>query len=134
MNAIDTNILIYCHDSRDLDKQRISQHLLETIDPIILLWQVGCEFVAAARKIEPYGFSKEDAWNALSDMCALAEKIFLPTPELWFSSRTLQDRYDLHFWDALIIASCIHASVNNLYSEDFGNRRQIEGITIINPF
>ncbi len=134
MNAIDTNILIYCHDTRDLHKQQVSQRLLETIDPIVLLWQVGCEFIAAARKIEAQGFTKDDAWDALPDICALAKEIVIPVPEIWLSSRELQSRHGLHFWDSLIVASCIQAGVKNLYSEDFGNRRMIEEINIINPF
>jgi predicted nucleic acid-binding protein len=134
MNAVDTNILIYCHDMRDLHKQNVSQHLLETIDPMVLLWQVGCEFISAARKIEPYGFTKDDAWDALADMCVLAQKIALPVPEIWHSSRILQDRYGLHYWDSLIIGSCLHEGIKNFYTEDFGNHRQIENINIINPF
>jgi predicted nucleic acid-binding protein len=134
MNAIDTNILIYCHDSRDPEKQRISQHLLETVAPIVLLWQVGCEFIAAARKIEAAGFTIDDAWDALSDMCGLAHKIVLPVPETWQISRKLQKQHHLHFWDSLIIASCIQGDVDNLYSEDFGDNRKIGEVNIINPF
>ena len=44
MNAIDTNIWVYCHDSRDGEKQRVAQELIETAESIALLWQVGCEF------------------------------------------------------------------------------------------
>jgi hypothetical protein len=53
MNAIDTNVWIYCHDVRDPEKQQVAQRLIETVDSVVLLWQVGCEFIAAARKLKP---------------------------------------------------------------------------------
>lgn len=134
MNAIDTNILIYCHDSRDPQKQQASQRVLEINEPVVLLWQVGCEFISASKKLEPFGFTIDDAWNALADLCALAEKIALPTPDLWNYSKSLQDRHGLHFWDSLIIAACIHEGVKKLYTENFGNLLQIEGVNIIHPF
>lgn len=54
MNAIDTNIWIYCHDKRDPVKQSKALDVVETVGPQRLLWQVGCEFIAAARKLERF--------------------------------------------------------------------------------
>jgi hypothetical protein len=39
MNAIDTNVWVYCHDSRDAEKQQVAQQLIETAEPMALLWQ-----------------------------------------------------------------------------------------------
>ena len=79
MNAIDTNVWIYCHDVRNPEKQQVAQRLIETLEPIGLLWQVGCEFIAAARKLEPFGFTQEQAWQSLADMQAMADAVLLPT-------------------------------------------------------
>ena len=38
MNAVDTNILIYVHDARDLTKQRIAESLVRTLPDGVLLW------------------------------------------------------------------------------------------------
>lgn len=107
MNAIDTNVWIYCHDTRDREKQEKAQELVSTVGSTVLLWQVGCEFVAAARKLEPLGFEPADAWEALGDMQAMAERIAVPGPELWWRCRELQQNHSLHFWDALLIACCL---------------------------
>jgi predicted nucleic acid-binding protein len=133
MNAIDTNVWIYFHDSRDPRKQQIAQALVAEIGAVVLLWQVGCEFIAAARKLEPLGFKPEDAWNALADMQALAEKVVMPSPALWWRGRDIQQRHSLHYWDALLVACCIDAGVTILYSEDIGER-VIDGLRIVNPF
>jgi predicted nucleic acid-binding protein len=134
MNAIDTNIWIYCHDSRDAEKQRISQELIEAIEPISLLWQVGCEFITAARKLRPFGFSEEEAWQSLEDMQIMASRVLLPVPDLWSRSRTIQQQHGLHFWDAIIIATCLHYQVSTLYSEDIPESNDFHGLKIINPF
>jgi predicted nucleic acid-binding protein len=134
MNAIDTNVWIYSHDSRDESKRRTAQKLIATLEPIALLWQVGCEFVAAARKLEPFGFSPQQAWAALADMQAMADAVLLPNCETWSIARDVHERLQLHFWDALIVAACIQGRVDTLYSEDFGDRIAIEGLRIVNPF
>ncbi len=61
MNAIDTNIWLYTHDTRDPHKQAIAQQLVATTRPLALLWQVGCEFIAASRKLAPLGFTEDQA-------------------------------------------------------------------------
>ena len=134
MNALDTNLWLYCHDTRDTRKQETAQHLVETTSPLALLWQVGCEFVAAARKLEPYGFTRDQAWDALADMQAMADVVLLPKREIWSRARTLQQRYGLHFWDALIISSCIHENVAALYTEDITGHGDIDGLKLIDPF
>ncbi|HOB73764.1 MAG TPA: PIN domain-containing protein [Phycisphaerae bacterium] len=134
MIAIDTNIWIYSHDTRYPDKQQRAQELIQEASPLTLPWQVGCEFIAASRKLEPFGFSEEDAWAALEDMCNMADAIPMPEPELWPATRLLQQRHGLPFWGALIVAACQRFGVQTLYSEDFGSLRDIDGLAIVNPF
>jgi predicted nucleic acid-binding protein len=134
MNAIDTNVWIYCHDSRDAEKQRIAQRLIETVAPIALLWQVGCEFIAAARKLRPFGFDDDQAWQSLEDMRAMADAILLPVGELWAGCRAIQRQHTLHFWDAILIATCVHYEVKTLYSEDISESDDFHGLKVVNPF
>jgi predicted nucleic acid-binding protein len=134
MNALDTNIWLYRHDTRDLDKQQKSKRLIDETRPWVLLWQVGCEFIAASRKLEPFGFSQKDAWDALADMQTIAHGIVLPVPQLWSEARTLQVQFSLSFWDARIVAACIRGGVTRLYTEDMGAPRTINGLSLVNPF
>jgi predicted nucleic acid-binding protein len=135
MNAVDTNIWIYCHDGRDPVKQRISLQLIESLSgTIVLPWQVGCEFLAASRKLEPLGFSIEDTWAALEDMIAVATSIVMPKREFWLQSRRLQQSYSLHLWDALLLSSCLDSGVKLLYSEDIAHNQMFDSLKIVNPF
>jgi predicted nucleic acid-binding protein len=107
--------------------------LVPTVGSIALLWQVGCEFIAAARKLEFLGFKPEDAWEALADMQAMAEKVIMPSPETWLRCRELQQNRSPHFWDALLMGCCVDAGVSVLYSEDIGEVN-VAGLQIVNPF
>ncbi len=51
MHAIDTNIWIYSYDERDQHKKRIALDVIAITRPLALPWQVGCEFVAASRRL-----------------------------------------------------------------------------------
>jgi len=133
MNAIDTNIWIYSHDTRDPRKQSIAMQLIATT-PFALLWQVGCEFVAASKKLASTGFTEAQAWAALTAMQAAANVVLLPEPDLWTEAHSLQGRYSLSFWDALLIGACIRGGVQVLYTEDIGAPRVIDTLKLVNPF
>ena len=64
MNALDTNVWLYSHDASDPRKQAIAQQLVATVRPLALPWQVGCEFIAASRKLAVVGFTAAHAWDA----------------------------------------------------------------------
>src|SRR5260221_693200 len=134
MNAVDSNIWIYRHDSRDVAKQRTAEQLVKSLQSQVLLWQVGCEFIAASRKLAHLGFTEDQAWDALADMQSIASLIVLPDLQVWVEAQSLTNRHSLSFWDALLVAACIRAGVRTLYTEDMGAPRVIDGLSLINPF
>jgi predicted nucleic acid-binding protein len=134
MNALDTNVWIYSHDSRDPQKQAKALELIDRVEPMALLWQVGCEFLAAARKLEPFGFARQDAWDALDDMQAMADAVLLPDPDVWKLARDLESQFTLSFWDALIVAGCIRGGVKTLHSEDISGAKEYHGVEVVSPF
>ena len=48
MNAVDTNVLLYVHDPRDVTKQVTASNLLQSLADGVLLWQVACEYLQQA--------------------------------------------------------------------------------------
>jgi predicted nucleic acid-binding protein len=134
MNALDTNVWLYSHDKRDPRKQGIAQQLIATTRPLALPWQVGCEFIAASRKLAAVGFTEAQAWATLGAMQALADVILLPVPDLWAETQALNSRYSLSFWDALLVSTCLRGGVQVLYTEDIGAPRVIDHLSLINPF
>jgi predicted nucleic acid-binding protein len=134
MNALDTNVWLYSHDTRDPRKQALAQQLIAAVRPLALPWQVGCEFVAASRKLAAAGFTEAHAWAALAAMQALADVILLPVPDLWTETQALQARHSLSFWDALLVGACLRDGVQVLYTEDMGAPRTIDRLSLVNPF
>jgi predicted nucleic acid-binding protein len=134
MNVIDTNIWIYAHDTRDPQKQQLAKTLTTSPQNLVLPWQVGCEFIAASKKLAPLGFDEAKAWLALRAMQGMATIVLMPIPQLWADAESLQTRHSLSFWDALLVAACLSTGAKVLYTEDMGAPRQIDGLSLINPF
>ena len=133
MNAVDTNILIYARDPRDVHKQTTAIALLSSMIDGVLLWQVACEYVAASRKLEQYGYDRSQVIADLADMRG-AWQTLLPSWAVLDRALRLLTKYRLSFWDATLIAACLEAGVSRLYSEDFDKSAQAEGLEIVNPF
>lgn len=133
MNAVDTNVLFYAHDPRDPDKQRSAQSLIESLVDGALLWQVACEYLAASRKLEPLGYSRQQAIQDIEDL-RLAWTSILPSWRVLQVSWQLLSEHSLSFWDAMLLAAAREAAVSRLYSEDLDPRMKIDGLEIVNPF
>jgi predicted nucleic acid-binding protein len=68
MNAVDTNVLLYVHDPRDVTKQASAANLLQSLADGVLLWQVACEYLAASRKLVPFGYNLPQAYEDVRDL------------------------------------------------------------------
>ncbi len=54
--------------------------------------------------------------------------------ELIASAWSLRARTGFQWWDCVILGSAIRAECRYLLSEDFQHGREVEGVTIVNPF
>jgi predicted nucleic acid-binding protein len=132
MNAVDTNILIYVNDPRDPVKQGVAIALVSALTEGILLWQVACEYLAASRKLESLGYDRARAYQYIRDLQQVWYSA-LPTWNVIDRAENLMSRFSLSHWDAMMIAACLEADVQMLYTEDLGYSR-IDGLGIVNPF
>lgn len=132
MNAVDTNILIYISDPRDPVKQAKATSLVLSLTDGVLLWQVACEYLAASRKLEPFGYSRTQAYQYIRDLQKVWYTV-LPTWSVIDRAEDLMNRFSLSHWDSMIVAACLEANVQTLYTEDFGYSN-LDGLAIVNPF
>lgn len=79
MNAVDTNVLLYVHDHCDRDKQATAAALLDSWTDGVLLWQVACEYIAASRKLAPFGYSHAQTWRDIDDL----HRVWTTIPPSW---------------------------------------------------
>jgi predicted nucleic acid-binding protein len=133
LNAVDTNVLFYAHDSRDPNKQIIAAELIASLNDGALLWQVACEYLWASRKLEALGYSYSEAVEGIRYL-RRAWSTVLPDWAALDRIDALRDIYSLSFWDALLIATCLEAGVEQLFSEDFSSYRLVDTPRIVNPF
>ena len=133
MNAVDTNILIYVQDPRDKRKQDIASELVENLADGMLVWQTVCEFLSASRKLTALGY---DFNQALRDIRRLMSQwaTALPSWQVLDRAVSLLQRYSLSYWDSQLVAACLEAGVETLYTENFTGYEEIDGLKIINPF
>ncbi|NJL00589.1 MAG: PIN domain-containing protein [Spirulinaceae cyanobacterium SM2_1_0] len=132
MNAVDTNILIYVNDPRDPAKQAMAASLVSSLTDGVLVWQVACEYLAASRKLEPLGYNGVQAYQYVRDLQQVWYTV-LPTWAVIDRSEDLMSRFSLSHWDSMVVAACLEANVETLYTEDFGYS-DIDGLKIVNPF
>ena len=134
MNAVDTNILLYGNDPRDQRKQALALEVIRSIEDGVLLWQVACEYLAAARKLVPHGLTPAAAWKQIEGLRD-GWRVEYPTWQVLSTAYHWHRSHSVSFWDAMILAACDEAKITTLYSEDINpNMVHMPQLKIINPF
>lgn len=131
--GLDTNILVYALDPDAGDRHHIaSQIVARGIDlDMMLAAQVLGEYLNVARRKLPMRLSV-----ALGIVDTVSEILPIIATTAGHISRAghVSSRYDLQFWDALIIAVYGSANVSLMLSEDLQDDQTIDGVEILNPF
>lgn len=132
---VDTNILVYAHDSGSPARQRIAQDVLRQLwdnRSGALSTQVLQEFYAVAtRKLKP-PMPRSGARRivaAYSVWCTADTD-----PLLIVSASRLEEEHSLAFFDALIIEAALRSGASVLLSEDLQDGRRFAELAIRNPF
>ncbi len=133
---LDTNILVYSLATNEPRKQPVAAALLQNaLDTHrgFISTQVVQEFLnLATRRANPV-FTRVEAVEYLN-------KILWPLcghfPSHASYERALQIRLDTSysFYDALIVTAAIESGCSTLLTEDLQHGRNVQGLTILNPF
>ena len=126
---LDSNILVYLAD-KDIEKKKKVVSFF--FDEYIISTQVVTENVNAC--LRSLKFSKEKAFEHGQGLINKFKVVQLApsTIELAFM---ISNKYQLSWWDSLIIASALENNCKTLYSEDMQDGLVIENtLTIVNPF
>lgn len=131
---IDTNILLYSisRDPAEVSKHDIAIALLDA-DDIALSVQVLQEFyVQATRASRPDALSHDIAVGLVRTWLRFTvQEITLP---VMIGALEIKTIYRLSYWDAAIVAAARALGCRELLSEDMSHGREVEGVTITNPF
>jgi predicted nucleic acid-binding protein len=128
--ALDTNVLVYCHSSDEVDKQEIATSLFAYY-PVVST-QVLSEYLNVVKRT--LKLSKDEIMDICLqniELCIL-QPVSLTTLK---SAKNLIDRYDFQLFDSIVVASALEANCHILYSEDLQHGLVVEQrLEIINPF
>ena len=132
---VDTNILVYANDIDAGHKQQIATTRIADLWKTragVISTQVLQEFyVTVTRKI-PSPLPFDIARSMLADYSVW--QVEIARPETVLAASEIEERYQLSFWDALIVAAAAQGRADVLLTEDLNSGQTIEGVRIENPF
>ena len=132
---VDTTVLVYAIDLAAGDRHAAARRWME------VLWhrqqgrvsvQVLQEFyVTVTRKLRP-GLSPAEAQQEVRTLLPWAPLEM--SPALMERAWHLESRYQLYWWDALIVASAQALGCRTLLTEDLQHGQQLDGVVVCSPF
>lgn len=132
---VDTNVLVYARDASEPEKQPQAaawvEHLWRT-RTARLSFQVLQEYYATTTRTLRPGLAPEQARADVRDLVA-----WRPVPvgtQLLEAGWTVEDRFGLSCWDALIVAAARIAGCEYLLTEDLQHGAEFEGLQVVDPF
>ena len=132
---VDTNIIIYAFDISTGEKHQkaltLVQNLWENENGCISI-QVLQEFYVNATKMAPNTLDPSKAATTIRDLCNW--KVHRPAAEDVLAAITIQQKYHISFWDALIIRSAQETNCETVWSEDLSHGQNYDGVRVVNPF
>jgi predicted nucleic acid-binding protein len=130
---VDTNVLIYALDDADRKKQEAAREWRAELwkrRQGRISFQVLQEFYVKVTRKWPN--VRQNARSEVRDL--LAWRPVTVDGAIIEHAWKIQDRYQLSFWDALIVAAAKSASCRYLLTEDLQAGQDLNGILVVNPF
>ena len=130
---LDTNILAYIFDSRDIAKKTKAKELFSKLvieNNCMISTQVLQElFNVVTKKLK---YSKEDAQKIIMSLMNL-DIHQVSTLDIQVAMK-ISSESQFTIYDSLIIAAANAESCKIVYSEDLNAGQVVEGVKIVNPF
>jgi predicted nucleic acid-binding protein len=125
----DTNIVVYAY-AKDPQKSPIAEAILMAA-PVIST-QVVSEFLNIART--KMGLDLATRHKVARDLLYSCAIVPLDAQTV-AQAMTIEAKYQVSYWDALVVAAALAAGCETLYTEDLQNRQVFESLLVVkNPF
>ena len=129
----DTNVILYMYAESDKAKQAKAKELFQRYAPssrMLLSTQVVQEFYAVgSRKLGMPRLKMKELVASL-----LGSPLVVLGPAEIVSAIQLEERYQISFWDALILAAAESGGAELLFTEDLNDGQQYGTVMVRNPF
>jgi len=131
---VDTNILLYAHDSGTGIKHERARDLMDRLWSLrqgVLSTQVLQEFaISLRRKISPPLSTRETREWITQYM---RWEVVVNTSRSILNALEIEERYQISFWDALIVQAAESAGAETLYTEDLSDGQSYGTVRVVNP-
>lgn len=131
---VDTNILVYAHDLVSGVKNVRARALVETLWESgggVVSTQVLQELCVNLRRKAVKPLATEQIRSLIEDY--LDWEIVVNTQNSIIDALAIENRYQISFWDALIVHAAERSGADILYSEDLSNEQIYGSVRVINP-
>ena len=134
MHFLDTNILLYSisRDPAETAKRERAIALLDRDDGALSVQVLQEFYVQATRPTRPDPLPHEIAAGLIRTWTRFrSQEINLA---IVFAALEIKAAHGFSYWDSAIIAAARALGCEALYTEDLTHGRQVNGVTILNPF
>ena len=132
---VDTNVLVYAHDRGAGQKHVKAKKLLSSLwrdRSGVLSTQVLQELYVNLTRKAKRALPRADARRVLGDYLSWA--VIVNDGDSILEALDLEQRYQISFWDALIVQAANAAAAGTLYSEDLNHGQVYGAVAVVNPF
>jgi len=132
---VDTNLLVYAHDTHAGPKSVRAQELLTQLwreQRGVLSTQVLQEFCVNVRRKFQQPMTTAEVREAV--LVYANWRVVVNTSDSVLRALELERRYQISFWDAMIVQAAESAGCEMLYSEDLSHGQEYGGVLVVNPF
>lgn len=131
---LDTNILVYAYDADAGDKYRLAKRSIQDFRkknnlPAVSIQVLQEFYTVMVRRSGDARYYREvvehfmEAWPVIENSCALMR-----------DALEIQQRFQLSFWDANIVAAAQQSGAKELLTEDLNDGQDYGGVRAVNPF
>jgi predicted nucleic acid-binding protein len=131
---LDTNILLYAisADPQEAAKRARADALLDQDDGVLSVQVLQEFYVQATRSSRPGRLPHDLAAGLVRSWTRFrVQETTLPLVQ---AALEIKAAHGFSYWDSAIIAAARALGCRCLYSEDMSHGREVDGVTIVNPF
>jgi predicted nucleic acid-binding protein len=132
---LDTNILMYAHDTAAGAKHERAKAIVEELwrhRSGVVSTQVLQELAVNLRRKAGRPLDGKTTREIIADY--LSWHVVINSGESILEALDLEERYRISFWDALVIQAALVSGAAILYSEDLSNGQVYGSVKAVNPF
>lgn len=132
---VDTNILMYAHDAAGGAKHQRARALVEELwhnRSGVVSTQVLQELAVNLRRKAGQPLSAKATRDIVTDY--LSWQVVINGGDAILEALETEERYQISFWDVLVIQAAHASGAQVLYSEDLSDGQMYGSVRVVNPF